>query len=110
MIARIEGELIEKNPTFVIVDCGGVGYQINVSLQTFTELPNYPENPPRFCSMLNRLLDEAAIAEKRPDSAIIFNCLLTTIFYNPQLKCISFTNYEVQSNENINRIKIQNLL
>jgi holliday junction DNA helicase RuvA len=38
MIAQIKGRLIEKTPTYVIVDCGGVGYQLNISLNTFSKI------------------------------------------------------------------------
>ena len=40
MIAHIQGKLIEKNPTEVVIDCNGVGYQINISLHTYSLLPN----------------------------------------------------------------------
>ena len=40
MIAHIQGKLIEKTPTEVVIDCGGVGYHINISLHTFSLLPN----------------------------------------------------------------------
>ena len=40
MIARIEGKIIEKNPAFVIIDCNGVGYQLNVSLHTYSGMPD----------------------------------------------------------------------
>ncbi|GAA4763662.1 MULTISPECIES: Holliday junction branch migration protein RuvA [Flavobacterium] len=40
MIAHIQGKLVEKSPTEVIIDCNGVGYQINISLHTFGLLPN----------------------------------------------------------------------
>jgi len=40
MIARIEGKIIEKNPAFVIIDCNGVGYQIKISLHTYTQVPD----------------------------------------------------------------------
>lgn len=40
MIAHIQGKLVEKNPTEVIIDCNGVGYQINISLHTFSLLPS----------------------------------------------------------------------
>ncbi len=39
MIAFIEGKLRFKSPEYVIVDVGGVGYQLYVSLNTFYELP-----------------------------------------------------------------------
>ena len=38
MIAQIQGRLIEKTPTEVIVDCHGVGYQINISLYTYSHI------------------------------------------------------------------------
>lgn len=39
MIERIHGILAEKSPTFVVVDCGGVGYGINISAFTAGKLP-----------------------------------------------------------------------
>ena len=39
MIAHIQGKLTEKTPTEVIIDCGGVGYQVNISLHTYSLLP-----------------------------------------------------------------------
>jgi len=38
MIAQIKGRLIEKTPTYVIIDCNGVGYQINISLNTYSKI------------------------------------------------------------------------
>ena len=40
MIAHIQGRLVEKTPTEVIIDCNGVGYHINISLHTFSLLPD----------------------------------------------------------------------
>lgn len=39
MIHHIQGKLVEKNPTDVVIECNGVGYQINISLHTFSLLP-----------------------------------------------------------------------
>lgn len=38
MIAYIEGKLTHKDPTYIIVDVQGVGYQIRVSLHTYTQI------------------------------------------------------------------------
>ena len=38
MITHIQGKLIEKSPTYVIIDCVGIGYYINISLHTFSLL------------------------------------------------------------------------
>ena len=40
MITHIEGKLVEKNPTDVVIDCNGVGYFINISLHTYSEIPD----------------------------------------------------------------------
>lgn len=40
MIAHIQGRLVEKTPTDVVIDCAGVGYHINISLHTFSLLPD----------------------------------------------------------------------
>ncbi len=38
MITQIKGKLVEKNPTQVVVDCNGIGYEVNISLYTFSSL------------------------------------------------------------------------
>lgn len=40
MITQISGKLVEKNPTYAIVDCNGVGYLLHISLNTFSSLPD----------------------------------------------------------------------
>ncbi len=40
MIARLEGVLREKSPTRVVVDVGGVGYDVLIPLSTFSDLPD----------------------------------------------------------------------
>ena len=39
MIGRLTGTLSEKNPPEVLVDCNGVGYEVNVPMSTFYNLP-----------------------------------------------------------------------
>ena len=40
MIYHLKGQLIEKNPTHVVIDCNGVGYFVHISLHTFSLLKN----------------------------------------------------------------------
>jgi Holliday junction DNA helicase RuvA len=40
MISRLNGRLIEKNPTNLLIECAGVGYDVKISLNTFSALPN----------------------------------------------------------------------
>jgi Holliday junction DNA helicase RuvA len=43
MIGRIAGVLVEKSPPQVLVDAGGVGYEIDVPMSTFFNLPSLGE-------------------------------------------------------------------
>ena len=38
MIGQLTGRLVEKTPTEIIIDCGGVGYEVRISLNTFSAL------------------------------------------------------------------------
>ena len=40
MITQIEGKLVEKHPTHVVVNCNGLGYEVHISLNTFSQLPD----------------------------------------------------------------------
>ncbi|MDD2821644.1 MAG: Holliday junction branch migration protein RuvA [Flavobacterium sp.] len=40
MITHLQGKLVEKTPTQVVIDCNGVGYHVNISLHTYSLLPN----------------------------------------------------------------------
>jgi len=40
MYDYIEGEIVEKTPTFIVIDTGNIGYFINISLNTFTRVPD----------------------------------------------------------------------
>lgn len=39
MINHIHGTLTEKNPTYAVIDCNGVGYLLHISLYTYSRLP-----------------------------------------------------------------------
>jgi len=38
MINYLKGKLVEKNPTYVVIECNGVGYTVNISLYTFSKI------------------------------------------------------------------------
>ena len=40
MITHVKGKLVEKNPTYVVVEAGGIGYMLHISLNTFSQLPD----------------------------------------------------------------------
>jgi Holliday junction DNA helicase RuvA len=39
MINYLQGKLAEKSPTQIVIDCHGVGYEVNISLYTYGRLP-----------------------------------------------------------------------
>jgi Holliday junction DNA helicase RuvA len=43
MIGRLSGILLEKTPPQVLVDCNGVGYEVDVPMSTFYNLPHTGE-------------------------------------------------------------------
>ena len=43
MINRILGKIVEKNPSVVIVDVGGLGYEVGIPVSTFSKLPQIGE-------------------------------------------------------------------
>lgn len=40
MIGHLRGTVLEKHPTEVILETGGVGYEVQISISTYTALPN----------------------------------------------------------------------
>ena len=38
MITHLQGQLVEKTPTYVVIDCNGVGYMIHISLNTYSKI------------------------------------------------------------------------
>ena len=43
MIGRLTGRLAEKNPPQILIDCHGVGYEVDVPMSTFYQLPGLGE-------------------------------------------------------------------
>lgn len=40
MIEFLKGRLIQKTPSYIVVECNGVGYYVNISLHTYGQLGN----------------------------------------------------------------------
>lgn len=38
MIGHLNGKLVEKNPTDLVIECGGIGYEVKISLHTFSAI------------------------------------------------------------------------
>ncbi len=60
MISQIKGRLVEKNPTYVIIDCNGIGYMLNISLNTYSKIKDKDD-----CKLFTHLI-------VREDALILF--------------------------------------
>jgi Holliday junction DNA helicase RuvA len=85
VIAHIRGQILSKSPNAVVVDCGGVGYELAISVATYTELGEvgadaglHVHTHVREDALL--LFGFAEIAEKR-----LFEKLLTISGIGPKL-------------------------
>ena len=54
MIGRLSGILLEKNPPQVLLDVGGVGYEVDVPMSTFYNLPKIGEKVSLFTQLIVR--------------------------------------------------------
>ena len=54
MISRLTGKLVEKTPPQIVIDVNGVGYEANVSMQTFYNLPPLGETVQVFTQLVVR--------------------------------------------------------
>ena len=54
MIGRLSGVLLEKNPPQILLDVGGVGYEIDVPMSTFYNLPKIGEKASLFTQLIIR--------------------------------------------------------
>ena len=54
MIGRLSGVLLEKAPPHVLVDCNGVGYEVDVPMSTFYNLPHTGERVVLFTHLVVR--------------------------------------------------------
>ncbi len=56
MYSFIEGQLIEKKPTYVVISCNGIGYFLNISLHTYGLLPEVTNSSPAQCRLFTHLI------------------------------------------------------
>jgi Holliday junction DNA helicase RuvA len=87
MITHLNGKLIEKNPTNLILECGGIGYEVKISLNTFSSISSN-ENLLIYTQFIVRedaqLLYGFAIKEERE----LFNHLISVSGIGPNTAMI----------------------
>ena len=72
MIAYLNGKVAQKDAAFVIMDVGGVGYEVKISLQTYAALPNPGEAAKVFTHL--QIRDDAHVLYgfAEPDEKTLF--------------------------------------
>ncbi len=110
MIAQLRGRLIEKNPTDLIIDCGGVGYEVKISLQTFAAIGD-EESVQIYTQMIVRedaqLLYGFSIQEEKE----MFNLLISVSGIGPNTAMVMLSSLSVEeiaaaiSGEDVTTIK-----
>src|SRR6202795_1575331 len=85
MIAHLRGTLLTKHPNQVVVETSGVGYEVNISVPTFSELP---ANGSEVALHVHTHVREDMIALYgflRPAEKTLFEKLLTVSGIGPKL-------------------------
>jgi Holliday junction DNA helicase RuvA len=54
MIYKLNGILIDKKPNIAIVDLNGIAFEVNISLNTFLQLPKEKEKVELYCTLFIR--------------------------------------------------------
>lgn len=72
----LKGRLVEKNPTFVVIEVNGVGYQVNISLNTFSVIKDQ-ENILLYVYLLVREDAHTLFGFSDKDERTMFTNLLT---------------------------------
>jgi Holliday junction DNA helicase RuvA len=85
MIAFLRGRLFSKSPNQAIVECGGVGYDVTISVATFTSLP--PEGAEARLHIYTHVREDqlALFGFAEPEEKRLFEKLLTISGIGPKL-------------------------
>jgi Holliday junction DNA helicase RuvA len=85
MIAHLRGRLIARHPNQAIVDAGGVGYDVTISVPTFSELPPLGGEVSLHIHTHVREDQLALYGFLRPEEKQLFEKLLTVSGIGPKL-------------------------
>ena len=85
MIARIDGTLIVKTPETVVIDVGGVGYELSIPLSTYYVLPDIGDNVVLNVSTFMREDAIQLYGFATTDEKTFFSMLLTISGVGPKL-------------------------
>jgi len=82
MIAYLDGKLTEKSPTYVVVETGGVGYAVHISLHTWSQIQDLA-----VCRLLTHLVvkedSHTLYGFYKPDERALFQALIAVSGIGP---------------------------
>jgi Holliday junction DNA helicase RuvA len=85
MIGRLTGNLLEKNPPQILLDVQGVGYEVNVPMSTFYNLPVLHERVVLFTQLIVREDAHLLYGFASEDERVAFRHLLKISGVGPKL-------------------------
>ena len=110
MIEYLNGRLIEKNPAYAVIECNGVGYYINISLQTFEKMGS-SESCKLFIHMVVREDAHSLFGFVDPQERQLFRNLISVSGIGPNTARIILSSYKSEdifaaiANENVELLK-----
>ena len=104
MITFLKGKLIEKNPTDIVLDVNGIGYRINISLNTFSEID---DNENCFIYTYFHVKEDALILYgfSNKEERYVFNLLISVSGIGPNTAQVIMSS---MSPENLQRAVMTN--
>jgi len=84
MITTIRGRIIQKSPTFVVIDVGGLGHKVNISMATYEILPNMDSEVFLFTELIVREDSLTLYGFSAEDERKLFNLLISVSGIGPK--------------------------
>lgn len=106
MIAHLNGRLIEKNPTNLIIECGGVGYFVKISLNTFSAIGT-TESVKVLTQQIIREDAHLLFGFATPEERDVFNFLLSVSGIGPNTAILMLSS--MSPNEIANAIQTEDV-
>jgi Holliday junction DNA helicase RuvA len=85
MIDFISGKLVEKNPARTVIENNGIGYNLNISVQTFAGLPDPGEDVRLFTYLYVREDSMQLFAFVSAEERMVFTALISVAGVGPKL-------------------------
>lgn len=110
MIAHVNGRLVEKTPTSIVVECGGLGYELKISLATYSKLGER-EAVKLFTQFIVREDAQILYGFADKEEREMFNLLISVSGVGPNTGILMLSSLspaeivQAVSNEDVNTIK-----